>query len=235
MRVRVQKIDRRLTVSVEDAERVNGRPRNEHIAGLGAIAVDATAHDRATFWQAIPERLDRLSNRIGPADREAILAALAWRVPKPTAEELIAERPPLTLEQAAAAVSVLTRAARIASAGVRCGVEALPAAMRQGQARLSTALAVAAFPRSIQRFVAGGPEAMPDAAKLLRGAKDEEQRRETTGTEADRIEAMFEHAAKEGLRVLGAPATRRLANAVVSRVLQSACPRAEADAGRGPP
>ena len=57
----------------------------------------------------------------------------------------------------------------------------------------------------------------------------------TMGTEAYRIEAMFEHAAEEGLRVLGAPATRRLANAVVSRVLQSACPRAGADAGRDPP
>ena len=234
MRVRVRKIGRRLTISLEDAERVNGRPRNERIA-LGAIAVGATARDRATFWQAIPERLDRLSNRIGPADREAILAALAWRVPKPTAEELIAERPPLTLEQAAGAVSILARAARIASAGVRRGVEALPAAMRRGQARLSTALAVAAFPRSIPRLGAARHEAMPRRRQAPSPAKDEEPGRETMGAEADRIEAMFEHAAKEGLRALGAPATRRLANAVVSRVLQSACPRAEADAGRSPP
>ena len=112
MRVRVRKIRRRLKVSIRDAERVNDRPRTEHIASLGAIAVDATAHDRAMFWHSILERLGRLSNRIGPADHEAILAALAWRVPNPTAEELMAERPPLTFGQAAAALGVLARAAR---------------------------------------------------------------------------------------------------------------------------
>src|SRR5271166_6773613 len=78
--------------------------------------------------------------------------------------------PPLTRGHAAAAVDVdvLAWAARIASAGVRWGIEAILAAIRRGQARLSTPLAVATFPRSIQRLVAGGPEATPDAARLLR-------------------------------------------------------------------
>ena len=60
--------------------------RHEHIAGLGAITIPASAADRIVFWRRLHGRLSALSNQI--ADEQAkILEAVYERIPMPTPDE----------------------------------------------------------------------------------------------------------------------------------------------------
>jgi hypothetical protein len=75
----------RLVVS----ERVDGRPRQRHIAYLGGItesAIDNT-HQRRGFWDTVHERLDRLANRVSTKDRQRIEITVALKVPRLSREE----------------------------------------------------------------------------------------------------------------------------------------------------
>jgi hypothetical protein len=75
---------------------VIGEIRQEHVASLGSIVVPQTVADRVAFWQRVPERLAKLSNRIDHATRG--MASLHEKIPMPTADELQA----LQLENAKA-------------------------------------------------------------------------------------------------------------------------------------
>ena len=87
MFVRFRKSSRRLDVSLVETQRVSGKARQAHIAGLGSIPLPLTVADRMDFWARIHSRIARLSNRLGGNDLNKILGALFERIPMPTAEE----------------------------------------------------------------------------------------------------------------------------------------------------
>jgi hypothetical protein len=65
--------------------RVAGKMHSEHIASLGSVDADVSVRERLAFWAKLPERLARLGNRVGPDDRDKIIAALGARIPVPDA------------------------------------------------------------------------------------------------------------------------------------------------------
>jgi len=68
----------RFSAVLVETVRVDGRPRQQHIAFLGSTTVNAKDH--LGFWCQVTERLDRLSNRLTPQDRKQIVAAIAKRL-----------------------------------------------------------------------------------------------------------------------------------------------------------
>jgi hypothetical protein len=72
-----------------EAVRVDGKPRQRHIAYLGGILqsklMDPYACQR--FWKQILERLLPLEDRVSPKDREKIFAAIATKVEGPIPTE----------------------------------------------------------------------------------------------------------------------------------------------------
>jgi hypothetical protein len=66
------------------AVRIDGKPRQRHVCYLVGFTESRarTAHQR---WNEISERLDKLGDRI--TDRDKIEAAVAMKLPKPTAAE----------------------------------------------------------------------------------------------------------------------------------------------------
>ena len=65
--------------------------RQEEVASLGAIPIESSAADRAAFWEQLIRRLASLGERV---DYEAIIAAVAARVPPVTDRERDAIPPP---------------------------------------------------------------------------------------------------------------------------------------------
>jgi hypothetical protein len=65
--------------------------RQEDVASLGAIPIESSAADRAAFWEQLIRRLASLGERV---DYEAIIAAVAARVPPVTDRERDAIPPP---------------------------------------------------------------------------------------------------------------------------------------------
>jgi hypothetical protein len=76
----------RLEARLAESVRVEGKPRQRFIAYLASLAEPNDASDRADFWDVITHELDRLGNRLGD-ERAKIEAAIAARVPRPTAQE----------------------------------------------------------------------------------------------------------------------------------------------------
>jgi hypothetical protein len=72
-----------------ESVRVNGRPRQRHVAYLGTITESGISKVcvRGWYWDRLTQRLDGLSNRILPEDRQRIEAAFAKRVPPITKEQ----------------------------------------------------------------------------------------------------------------------------------------------------
>ncbi len=69
--------------------RVNGRPKQQHIAyvaGFTESAIKIPAQ-RCHIWDRISETLDQLANRINADERKKIEVAIAIVVPRPTAAE----------------------------------------------------------------------------------------------------------------------------------------------------
>jgi hypothetical protein len=66
-----------------EAVRVNGQPRQRHIAFLARYQIDAIDRPdiRFLFWQRARSRLDQLGNRISPETRKKIEVTLARHVP----------------------------------------------------------------------------------------------------------------------------------------------------------
>jgi hypothetical protein len=86
MFVRFRQTPYGLQVSLVQTRREGGRVRHEHIAGLGAIIVPASAADRIDFWRCLHAHLSALSNQI--ADEQGkILGAVHERIPMPTPHE----------------------------------------------------------------------------------------------------------------------------------------------------
>jgi hypothetical protein len=86
MFVRFRETPYGLQVSLIQTRREGSKVRHEHIAGLGAIIIPATAADRIDFWRRLHARLSALSNRILD-EHGKILGAVHGRIPMPTPDE----------------------------------------------------------------------------------------------------------------------------------------------------
>jgi hypothetical protein len=79
----------RWSVIVVENVRVDGKPKQKHVAYLGGF--DEAALEwvgwRDQFWMKISKRLDGLANRIPPDDRQMIEAAIAKKIPPVTPEQ----------------------------------------------------------------------------------------------------------------------------------------------------
>jgi hypothetical protein len=86
---RQRKRDTHWSAILAESVRVDGAPVQRHIAYLGGITESAikVMAQRCHYWDEASEKLDRLGNRITPADRERIEAAIAEKVPRPTRDE----------------------------------------------------------------------------------------------------------------------------------------------------
>ena len=79
--------DVRLTPIIVQSRRVNGNPKQEHIACLPSI-IESQINDKSAvwFWTAVEEQLGRLTNRISQDDMKKIRAALDKVVHQPEPE-----------------------------------------------------------------------------------------------------------------------------------------------------
>jgi hypothetical protein len=87
MFTRFRETGRRLQVSLVETHRVDGRIRHSHVAGLGSVAVPASAADRWEFWTKLTFRLETLANRVTGETKAAIVAAVHARIRMLTPEE----------------------------------------------------------------------------------------------------------------------------------------------------
>ncbi len=79
--------DVRLTPIIVQSRRVNGKPKQEHIACLPSIIESSINEKEAIwFWGGVEEQLARLTNRIPREEMEKIRAALDKVVPQPDPE-----------------------------------------------------------------------------------------------------------------------------------------------------
>jgi hypothetical protein len=70
--------------------RVNGAPRQQHIAVLGSVPKSGGGwRDRCEFWEEVVSRLDdaSYSHRMSLAERTKIEDAIALKVPRPNKRE----------------------------------------------------------------------------------------------------------------------------------------------------
>jgi hypothetical protein len=78
-----------------ESVRVNGNPRQKHIANLCGFTEHQikSPYQQIYVWQHAIKTLDRLGNRITPEERRRVEAALAERLgrPKPTKREIAAQ------------------------------------------------------------------------------------------------------------------------------------------------
>jgi len=75
-------------LSVIETRREGGKVRHEHVASLGSITAPPTVANRVEYWQALHQRLGRLTNRLDGEMQAKILGAVHARVPMPTVEEI---------------------------------------------------------------------------------------------------------------------------------------------------
>jgi hypothetical protein len=68
----------RLKAILVESVRIDGKPRQRHVAFLGSTSIDGS--DRRRFWYHVTTKLNRLSNRLSPEDRKRIAAAIAQKV-----------------------------------------------------------------------------------------------------------------------------------------------------------
>jgi hypothetical protein len=81
--------DVRWSAILVEAVRIGGKPRQRHVLYLIGFTESAAkiARQRVNLWDEIAERLDKLGDRITLADRKKIEAAVAAKLPRPTAAE----------------------------------------------------------------------------------------------------------------------------------------------------
>lgn len=92
-------------IAVESV-RVDGKPRQRHVAYLGGITESGMAilNQRRYFWNDVDKRLDQLSDRIAPGEREKLEAAIEKKIPRLTDGEVEEAR-----RRREAAFSIFTR------------------------------------------------------------------------------------------------------------------------------
>jgi|GraSoiStandDraft_11_1057310.scaffolds.fasta_scaffold1741540_1 hypothetical protein len=76
--------DARLKAILVESARVDGKPRQKHVAFLGSTCIDGG--DRVRFWRKVTRVLERLDNRVTAPERERILAAIRAKVGEPPTE-----------------------------------------------------------------------------------------------------------------------------------------------------
>ena len=87
MFVRFRRTASRLQTSLVEPHRVDGKVRQEHVAGLGSIECEPmTTAGRVAFWFELHKRLDKLANRIGDQQIK-ILDAIHGQIPMVTIDE----------------------------------------------------------------------------------------------------------------------------------------------------
>lgn len=76
--------DVRWSAIVVENVRVDGKPRQQHVAWLASITESASEiiPQRRYFWDAVHAGLDQLGNRLPVDDRRRIEAAIARKVPR---------------------------------------------------------------------------------------------------------------------------------------------------------
>jgi hypothetical protein len=76
--------DVRWTAVVVENMRIDGKPRQQHVASLASITESRmeVIHQRRYFWDDVHDRLDQLGSRISLYDRRRIEAAIALKVPR---------------------------------------------------------------------------------------------------------------------------------------------------------
>ena len=99
MFVRFRHAEPWLQLSLVETHRDGHAVRHEHVTSLGAIPIESSAADRAAFWEQLIRRLASLGERV---DYEAIIAAIAARVPPVTDRERDAIPPPKVRPEAKA-------------------------------------------------------------------------------------------------------------------------------------
>jgi hypothetical protein len=87
MFVRFRRQGKRLQASLVETRRACGKVLTEHIGALGSVDAAVSVRERLTFWAALPARLARLGNRVGPEEHGKIYGALHARIPMVTPDE----------------------------------------------------------------------------------------------------------------------------------------------------
>jgi hypothetical protein len=81
----------RWSAVVVESVRIDGKPKQKHVAYLGSFDEVALEPDRVCwrdqFWIKITKRLDQLGNVIPPEDRQRIEAAIAEKIPPVTPDQ----------------------------------------------------------------------------------------------------------------------------------------------------
>ena len=88
MFVRFRQTKRKLQVSLCETRWTSMGPRQEHVAQLGSVPQPQTIAGRIDFHARLGPRLERLSNRVSPADRDKFLGTICARIPPCTADEV---------------------------------------------------------------------------------------------------------------------------------------------------
>jgi hypothetical protein len=78
--------DVRWTAILAESVRIDGKPRQRHIAYLGGYYENDGIGDREEFWKTVTAHLDRLG--LSPAERKKIEADIARKIPRPTKRQL---------------------------------------------------------------------------------------------------------------------------------------------------
>src|SRR5262245_8907901 len=81
--------DTSYSLILAESYRDKGKPRQRHIAYLGGITDYGIKHlsHRCDFWDQVTAAFDRLANRVPPEDRKRFEAAIATKVPRPSAQQ----------------------------------------------------------------------------------------------------------------------------------------------------
>ena len=84
--------DTHWAASLVESRRIDGKPRQRHVAYLSGICQSAidldTPHQRGHFWVRVVGRLDQLANQITPEQRRKIETQIAAKVTSPTSEDI---------------------------------------------------------------------------------------------------------------------------------------------------
>jgi hypothetical protein len=85
----IRKQDARRCAALVESVRIDGQPRQRHIAYLASIIGNKidNVHRRRWFWDRVHDRLDRLGNRMTIEERRRIEKIVAAKVPRLSREE----------------------------------------------------------------------------------------------------------------------------------------------------
>jgi hypothetical protein len=77
------------SAAIVESVRVNGKPRQNHVAYLGMFTENGVdnVYVRSWYWDRLGQKLDRLANRMLSEQRQQIEAAFSERFPRVTKEQ----------------------------------------------------------------------------------------------------------------------------------------------------